>query len=297
MSSPTTPTHGKLAAIYRRRPNGFKGDGLNDAAWGTGYNGAFSTYFEVVIDSEGTPDTFKWRKEGEAWTEDVNITGAAQTLSDGQTITFAATTGHTLNDQWSIGNLKDAVCDESGTEAQITASAKRLLNPNVPPTFTDDGGKNVLIIDYTRGKAVFDGNVGVVTVTGNNGFILESGMEKVGYLYGWSFDVSLEVAEAPRMGQHWKEYVPGQASASGSAESYFIGGDSFFDGLKDAAEAEDKYFLLELFSYDPDQDQSGDHFLAWVIFTGLSENAPINEIVKETVNFSIHGIPSFVANV
>jgi len=294
MSSPTTPTHGKLGAIYRQRPNGFKGDGLNDVTWGTGFSGASSAYFEAVIDAAAGTDTFKWRKDGGEWTEDVTVTGEAQTLSDGQTITFAATTGHTLNDQWTIGNLKDEATTESGAEAQITASAKRLLNPNVPPAFSDTGSKNVLIVDYTRGKAVFDGNVTVVTVTGNNGYIVEAGLEKVGYLFGWSFDLSLDLAEMNRMGQQWKEYVPGQAGGSGRAESYFIGGDSFFDGILDASEA---YFLLELFNYDPDQDQTGDHFLAWALFNGLGVSAPLNEIVKEAVDFTFHGIPSFVANV
>ena len=67
MASPTSPTHGKLAAIYRLRPNGFKGNGLNDVTWGTGYSGGgTSGYFEVVIDGTGTPDTFKWRQLGVA---------------------------------------------------------------------------------------------------------------------------------------------------------------------------------------------------------------------------------------
>ena len=35
MASPITPTHGKLIALYRLRPNGFKGSGLNDMTWGT----------------------------------------------------------------------------------------------------------------------------------------------------------------------------------------------------------------------------------------------------------------------
>ncbi len=68
MASPTSPTHGKLAAVFALRPNGFKGSGLNDVTWGLGFNGASSSYYEVVIDSElgGTAgvDTFKWRKNG-----------------------------------------------------------------------------------------------------------------------------------------------------------------------------------------------------------------------------------------
>jgi len=48
------------------------------------------------------PDTFKWRKDGGGWTADVPMTGAAQTLADGVTIAFKATTGHTLGDAWAI---------------------------------------------------------------------------------------------------------------------------------------------------------------------------------------------------
>lgn len=296
MASPTTPTHGKLGAIYRHRPNGFKGSGLNDATWGTGFSDTASAHFEVVIDGEGTPDTFKWRKNGGSWNTLVAITGAAQTLSDGQQITFAATTGHNLNDQWSIGNLKDEACTESGTEAQITDSARRLLNPNDKPTFSDSGGANVLTIDYTRGKAVFDSNVAVVTVTGNNGYMLESGLEQVGYLLDWSFNVTVELADISSMGDDWKTAIAGMAGGDGSASGFFIASKSFFDALKESAENSEKYFLLELFNYDPDQDQSGDHFLVWVTFGSLNINPPLNEAVKETINFQLLGIPSFVAN-
>jgi len=297
MASPTTPMHGKLGALYRLRPNGFKGGGLNDATWGTAFSGASSAYYEVEIDGEGTPDTFKWRKNGGAYTTGVSITGAAQTLDDGQTITFGATTGHTLGDRWVIGNLKDEACAEVADEAQITDATKRLLNPNATPTFTDDGGENVLIVDHTRGKALFSDNVGVVTVDGNNGFIPEIALEKVGYLMNWRLEVALDMGDASRMGQHWKEAVPGQAGGRGSAEAYFIGGDSFYAAFQAGAENTQKYFLLELFNYDPDQDQTGDHLIAWAAFNSVSPDGPLNEVVKESVGFEVHGIPSFVANV
>jgi len=297
MGSPTSPTHGKHGAIYRLRPNGFKGNGLNDVTWGTAFAGAASAHYEVVIDAEGTPDTFKWRKNGGAWTETVAITGAAQTLDDGQTITFAATTGHTLSDQWVIGNLKDEACTESGTEAQITDATRRILNPNSPPTFTDSGGKNVLTIDYTQGKAVFDGNVTIVDVDGNNGFILKSGLEKVGYLIDWNFEISVDMVDISVMGEEWKTAIPGQAGGNGGANAFFIGGDSFFDAFEDCADGSQAYFFLELFNYDPDKDQTGDHFNAWVTFNSFNVNAPIGEVVKEAIGFQLHGIPSFTANV
>ncbi len=82
----------------------FTGTGLNDATSGGTYTGTDTTAqtYTVVIDATGTPDTFKWQKGAGSWTTGVAITGSAQTLTNGVTITFGATTGHTLNDQWVI---------------------------------------------------------------------------------------------------------------------------------------------------------------------------------------------------
>jgi len=296
MASPTSPTHGKLAAIYRLRPNGFSGSGLNDVTWGTGATNAATSYYEVVIDAADVPDTFKWRKNGGAWTETVSITGSAQTLDEAQTILFAATTGHTLADQWMIGNLKDEATTESAATAQITTAAKRLLNPNATPTFTDTGSETVLIVDHVRGQATFTGNVTVVDVDGNNGYIEASALEKVGYLLGWSFDVSLDMADQSYCGQQWKLALPGQGSGSGSAQAFFIGTASFFESMKDCVDGTQDYFLLQLFNYDPDADQTGDHFTVWVTFTGFSINPSVGEVVKESVQFQMLGAPSFTSN-
>ena len=296
MASPSTPTHGKLAAIYRWRPNGFKGNGLNDVTWGTGYSAADSAYFEVVIDAEGTPDTFKWRKDGGGWTTGVSITGAAQTLSDSQTITFAATTGHTLTDQWVIGNLFAEPTTESSAAAQITDTTMRRINPNTPPTWSDTGSETVLKTEFATGTAHFTGNVTVVTVAGNNGWIPDTALEKMGYLFDWSFDLSVDLADISRMGQQWKESIPGAAGGSGSANAYFIGTDTLYEDFLDGVDGTQDYFLLQLFNYDPDQDQTGDHWSCWVIFEGLSVSAPVNEVIKEAVAFQVQGLPGWVAN-
>ena len=79
--------------------------GLNDATSGGTYSGTRThDVFEINIDATGAPDTFRWRKRysGNGYTNGVAITGAAQTLSDGVTVTFAATTGHTNNTTWLI---------------------------------------------------------------------------------------------------------------------------------------------------------------------------------------------------
>jgi hypothetical protein len=80
----------------------FSGSGLDDATSGGSYTGALDATFTVQIDGTGTPDTFKWKKDSGDFTTTVSITGSAQNLQDGVTIIFAATTGHTSDDQWSI---------------------------------------------------------------------------------------------------------------------------------------------------------------------------------------------------
>lgn len=296
MASPTAPTHGKLAAIWRHRPGGFVGFGLNDATWGLAATNAATAYYEVVIDAEDAADTFKWRKNGGAWTEDVEITGAAQTLDEDQTITFAATTGHTLGDSWAIGNLVAEACTEASATAQITAAANRIINPNSPPTFTDSGGETVTDVDFAAGKATFTGDVTVVTCAGNNGFIPAAALQKMGYLFDWKFSASVPFADISRMGEDWEESLPGQAKFNGSAGAYYIGAETFFAELAAAAAGSRTYTLLKLFNYDPDQDQTGDHWACWTKISGIDIDAPKNDVVKEPVTFEGEGAPTFIAN-
>ncbi len=85
---------------------GFSGaDGnLDDMTVGGTYNGSINTNYKVQIDATGTPDTFKWSDDGgSTWdATGVSITGSAQTLNNGVTVTFGATTGHTLSTNWSF---------------------------------------------------------------------------------------------------------------------------------------------------------------------------------------------------
>lgn len=80
----------------------FTGSGLNDLIRGRVFTGSVDTAYRIEIDSTGTTDTFKWSNDGGVtWqATGIPITGAAQTLEYGLTVTFAATTGHTLGDRW-----------------------------------------------------------------------------------------------------------------------------------------------------------------------------------------------------
>lgn len=92
----------------------FTGTGLNDLSVSGNFTGigpdADAAQFTVEIISIGPPEKFRWRRDlvvgaasvlGE-WSQWIEITGGAQYLRNGISITFAATTGHTLNDFWVI---------------------------------------------------------------------------------------------------------------------------------------------------------------------------------------------------
>ena len=90
-------------AMFKVGSPTFTGAGLDDLTAGTTFEHTATKTFKIQIDATGTPDTFKWTNDGGAnWTTGVSITGAAQTLSNAFTVTFAATTGHTLNEYWTV---------------------------------------------------------------------------------------------------------------------------------------------------------------------------------------------------
>jgi len=87
----------------------FVGGGLNNMTAGGTFTGDEIKYYRIQIDYKdpaglGGIDAFKWSEDfGATWhSTRVPITGAAQTLSSGVTVTFATTGGHTLNDYWNF---------------------------------------------------------------------------------------------------------------------------------------------------------------------------------------------------
>lgn len=297
MGSPTTPTHGRLINLYALRPNGFKGSGLNDLTWGAFSGAAASGHFEVVVTTGGatSPNIFKWRINGGAWTETVSMTGASQNLVAAgvgtQAITFAAIVGHTVDDQWSLGNLYAEGCTESTTTAQITETTHRLLNPNSPPVWTDDGGKTIVEVNYANGSAIFSGNVGAVTVAGSNAYVLESGLQKTGYLQGVNLNLSRPGADASYNGVAYQSSLPGQLSGSGTINKLTIADKDLFDLVVSSQ----KYFLIQVCTYDPSQNQTGDHWNLWVSFENFGVGSSLTDAVKTNLSFKSNGPFSFVS--
>ena len=76
--------------------------GLDDMLFKGHYEGGTNVTFYVKIDGTSNPNTFAWSYDDFATTEasGISITGNLQSLEDGISVQFEATTGHTLNDKW-----------------------------------------------------------------------------------------------------------------------------------------------------------------------------------------------------
>lgn len=67
------------------------------------YTGTVDVRYLIEIETVGTPDTFRWSNDdGLTWTSGVAVTGGAQLLENGVSITFGATTGHDIDDYWIV---------------------------------------------------------------------------------------------------------------------------------------------------------------------------------------------------
>lgn len=107
------------------------------------------------------------------------------------------------------------------------------------------------------------------------------------YSKGWSLSVSLDMADASRVGQNWKEALPGQAGWNGSFEAYAVLGNTeqkaFFDNLVTAApgtKLTDVKFLL---------DTTTNAFTGNIYITGVSVTAQMGGVVTASFNFQGDG--------
>ena len=107
------------------------------------------------------------------------------------------------------------------------------------------------------------------------------------YSKGWSLSVTLDMADASRSGQNWKEALPGQAGWNGSFEIYAVLGNTeqiaFFNNIVTATpgtKLTDVHFNL---------DVAANHFSGDLFITGVSVNATMGGVVSATVNFQGNG--------
>lgn len=129
--------------------------GLDDLSVSGSYNGSTDIRYRVDINSVGPVDAFRWRDDdGGAWSADIPITGGAQALEKGISVTFGNTTGHDLSDQWILSAKSGDITElwrqddggpagGEGRRAIISYSGK----PSTSPTGeTIKGGSSITIV-------------------------------------------------------------------------------------------------------------------------------------------------------
>lgn len=102
MDVPNAPTLNSLVTAAGLSNPSFAGSGVNDLTVSGPFRGGVDATYEIEITATGTPDTFRWRKNGGTWVTGIKITGGDQYLRNGVSIKFGATTGHTVADVWTI---------------------------------------------------------------------------------------------------------------------------------------------------------------------------------------------------
>lgn len=113
----------------------FSGAGLNDVTRTGTYTGSVGAIYTITISTtiDGPPDWFTWNLNGGAESAEIAITGTAQTLSNGVSVTFGAVTGHTVTDKWYI------YCDDPRTPS-VPLEYRHALVDGVVGSLLDDRG-------------------------------------------------------------------------------------------------------------------------------------------------------------
>ena len=104
-------SNGSVVPFTLFRPTNSTSTQLDDLTISGTFTGTVRTTLEIRIDTAATPDVWKFRKltwnsndvkTVSAWSSGVNISGVAQTVADGLSATWVATTGHTDESVWQV---------------------------------------------------------------------------------------------------------------------------------------------------------------------------------------------------
>lgn len=101
----TVDGSGAVLTLFLRDPGAGYSTGAGQATSGGGGHGC-------TVDVTAIADTFKWRNNGAAYSNRNTMTGSAQLLALGVTVTWATTSGHTAGDKGTITALAGALTEK-----------------------------------------------------------------------------------------------------------------------------------------------------------------------------------------
>lgn len=139
---------------YIEEPVYYGTTGLNDLSRSGAFTGNNDIRFEVEIFTVGVTDTFRWRTytvdtdTTSSWDDNsgsgYSITGGAQLLSDGVSITFGATTGHASDDSWIISAKSADRASSFNKGGSAGSLGRRALMHYKGKSTSDDNGEGIL---------------------------------------------------------------------------------------------------------------------------------------------------------
>jgi len=116
---------------------------------------------------------------------------------------------------------------------------------------------------------------------------VETGGVQMDYSKGWTINVALDMADASRAGQHWKEALPGQTGWSGTFEAHYVMGNTeqaaFYDNLIVAIPG------VKLTTVRFTLDVVANYYAGNVFITGADFNGNIGDVVSSTISFQGDG--------
>lgn len=116
---------------------------------------------------------------------------------------------------------------------------------------------------------------------------IEKGGTKVEFSADWNIQVQLDMADASRQGQHWKEGLPGQAGWSGSMNYQLVLGNTEQKALVDNIIAATPGTKLTDIKFLLDADTNA--LTGNLFVTSLNITSSVGDIVKGSFNFQGDG--------
>ncbi|MBW2606142.1 MAG: hypothetical protein JRD05_00755 [Deltaproteobacteria bacterium] len=118
----------------------------------------------------------------------------------------------------------------------------------------------------------------------------------IDFTEAWNIDVSLDMADISRQGQHWKEALPGQAGWGGSFSGQLVLGNTeqkaIYDNLVTATPGTKLTGAAALAFHLED---TGDYLTGDVYITGVAISPGLGDKVAFSVNFQGTGALSLTA--